>query len=86
MAKIAGRNPIAEAIKAGRPIDKILIQEGAGGAADRIRKLALENRIPVEIVPKRDIEKLAEGENHQGIVAFAASHEYAPVGDIFDAA
>ena len=86
MAKIAGRNPVAEAIKAGRPIDKILIQEGAGGAADRIRKLALENRIPVEIVPKRDIEKLAEGENHQGIVAFAPSHEYASVDDIFDAA
>ena len=86
MAKIAGRNPVAEAIKAGRPIDKILIQEGAGGAADRIRKLALENRIPVEIVPKRDIEKLVEGEHHQGIVAFASSHEYASVEDIFDAA
>lgn len=86
MAKIAGRNPVAEAIKAGRPIDRILIQDGAGGAADRIRKLAQENGIPVETVPKRDIEKLADGENHQGIVAFASSHEYASVDDIFDAA
>ena len=47
MAKIAGRNPVTEAIRAGRPIDKILIQEGAGGAADRVRKLAAANHIPV---------------------------------------
>ncbi len=83
MAKIAGRNPVAEAIRAGRPIDKVLIQEGAGGAADRVKKLALENGITVELVPKRDIDKLAAGENHQGIVAFASTHEYASVEDIF---
>lgn len=86
MAKIAGRNPVTEAIKAGRPIDRILVQEGAGGAADRVRKLAKENGIPVELVPKRDIDKLAPGENHQGIVAFASSHEYASVDDILAAA
>lgn len=86
MAKIVGRNPVTEAIRAGRPIDKILIQEGAGGAADRVRKLAKESHITVEIVPKRDIDKLAGGENHQGIVAFASSHEYASVDDIFEAA
>lgn len=82
MAKIVGRNPVAEAIKAGRPIDKILIQEGAGGAADKIRKLAKENHIPFETCTKRDIEKLAKGETHQGIVAFASSYEYASVDDI----
>lgn len=86
MAKIAGRNPVTEAIRAGRPIDKVLIQEGAGGAADRVRKLAQDNGIPVEIVPKRDIDKVAQGENHQGIVAFASAHEYASVDDILAAA
>ena len=86
MAKIAGRNPVTEAIRAGRPIDRILVQEGAGGAADRVKKLAKENGIPVEIVPKRDIDKLAAGENHQGIVAFASSHDYASVDDILAAA
>lgn len=86
MAKIAGRNPVTEAIRAGRPIDKVLIQDGAGGAADRVRKLALENGIPVETVPKKDIDKLAAGENHQGIVAFASSHDYASVDDILAAA
>lgn len=83
MAKIAGRNPVTEAIRAGRPIDKILIQEGAGGAADRVRKLAAENHIPVETATKRDIEKLAKGEAHQGVVAFCSSHDYASVEDIF---
>lgn len=83
MAKIAGRNPVTEAIRAGRPIDKILIQEGAGGAADRVRKLAAENLIPVETATKRDIEKLAKGEAHQGVVAFCSSHDYASVEDIF---
>lgn len=86
MAKIVGRNPVAEAIKAGRPIDKILIQEGAGGAADKIRKLAKENHIPFETATKRDIEKLAKGVAHQGIVAFGSTHDYASVEDIFRAA
>lgn len=86
MAKLAGRNPVTEAIKAGRPIDRILIQEGAGGAADRVKKLAKENHIPVEIVPKRDIDKLAQGETHQGIVAFCSTHEYTSVDDILAAA
>ena len=86
MAKIAGRNPVTEAIRAGRPIDRILVQEGAGGAADRVKRLAKESGIPVEIVPKRDIDKLASGENHQGIVAFASSHDYASVSDILAAA
>ena len=86
MAKLVGRNPVTEAIRAGRPIDRILVQEGAGGAADRVKKLAKENGIPVEIVPKRDVDKLASSENHQGIVAFVSSHEYASVDDIFAAA
>ena len=86
MAKIVGRNPVTEAIRAGRPIDKILIQEGAGGAADRVRKLAKENRIPVEAAPKRDLGKLADGAAHQGIVAFASSHEYASVDDMLRSA
>lgn len=86
MAKIVGRNPVTEAIRAGRPIDKILIQEGAGGAADKVRKLAKENHIPFETCSKRDIEKLAKGEVHQGVVAFASSYEYASVDDILSAA
>ena len=86
MAKIVCRDPVTEAIRAGRPIDRVLIQEGAGGAADRVRKLALDSSIPVEIVPKRDIDKLAAGENHQGIIAFASVHEYASVDDILAAA
>ena len=86
MAKLAGRNPVTEAIRAGRPIDRILIQEGAGGAADRVKKLAKENHIPVETVPKRDIDRLAPDEAHQGVVAFCSTHEYASVDDIFAAA
>lgn len=86
MAKIAGRNPVTEAIRAGRPIDRILIQDGAGGAVDRVRKLALDNGIPVETVPKKDIDKVAAGENHQGVVAYASAHEYVQVDDIIAAA
>ena len=82
MAKIIGRNPVTEAIRAGRPVDKVLIQDGAGGAADRVRKLCKDNGIRVESAAKKDLDRLADGEAHQGIIAFASVREYAAVEDI----
>ena len=83
---LAGRNPVTEAIKAGRPIEKILVQEGAGGAVGKILALAKENGIRTEKAKKTDLEKIVPGESHQGVVAFVSAHEYASLDDIFDLA
>ena len=80
---LIGRNPISEAIKAGRPIDKILMQKDAEGSARVIAGLARDNGIPVQYVDKLVLDKLAPGKSHQGIAAYAAAHKYVGVEDIW---
>ena len=83
---LIGRNPVKEAIKAGRPIDKVLMQKDAEGSAKQISALAREEGIPVQYVDKLVLDKLAPGKSHQGIAAYAAAHKYVGVEDILEAA
>ena len=83
---LVGRNPVNEAIKAGRPIDKILMQKDAEGSARSIAGKAKEQGIPVQYVDKIVLDKLAPGQSHQGIAAYAAAHRYVGIEDILDAA
>ena len=84
---IVGRNPVTEAIRSSRPIDKILVARGErGGAIVGILAKAKKQGITIKEVDERKLEYLTGGANHQGIVAFAAVKEYASVEDILAAA
>lgn len=81
---IAGRNPVSEAIKSGRTIDKIMIAKGSKtGAIVGILAKAKEKKIPVKEVDSKKLDFLSGGAVHQGIVATAAIKEYQTVDDIF---
>lgn len=83
--KIEGRNPVAEALKAGREIDKILIKKGKPeGSIIPIIKKAKALGIVVQEVEKQKLDSLSETGNHQGIIAYAATHSYATVADILN--
>lgn len=83
--KIIGRNPVLEAIRSDREIEKILIKKGGyEGSLIAIIKKAKEKGIVVQEVEKQKLDKIADGENHQGIVAFAATCEYASLDDILN--
>ena len=82
--KIIGRNPVAEAIKSGREIDKIMVKKGEiEGSLRPIIKKARDMGIPVIEADKNKLSELAEGGNHQGVIAIVAAHDYASVDDIF---
>lgn len=85
---IYGRNPVIEALEAGRTtMDKLLIQEGLRHSQiGYIRNLAKERGILYRFVDKRKLDLLCEGENHQGVVALAAAHTYAELEDLLAAA
>ena len=72
---IIGRNPVIEAIKSGREIDKIIIQNNATGSVGKIRSLAKENGIVVNGADKAGLDRLAGSGAHQGVVAFVSAHE-----------
>ena len=82
--KVIGRNPVAEAIKSGREIDKIMVKKGEiEGSLRPIIKKARDMGIPVIEADKNKLSELAEGGNHQGVIAIVAAHDYASVDDIF---
>ena len=83
---IAGKNPVIEALKSGRDVNKILIAEGSlRGQMQQVSQLAKEGNVIVQIVPKKKLDQIYEG-NHQGVVAHVAAYEYAELDDLFAAA
>ena len=79
---VFGRNPVIEALKGDRTIEKLVIQEGAGGSTSKIFSLAKERGVRIEYRSKPDLDKLAAGRNHQGVVLFTSSYEYKELTDV----
>ena len=81
---IVGRNPVSEAIRSSRTIDRILVTKGGKtGTIVGILAKAKEKQIPIKEVDSKKLDFLAGNENHQGIIAMAAVKEYSSVEDIF---
>ncbi len=82
---LVGRNPIREALKSGRPIEKLLVMKGdLSGAAREIARMARESGIVVQEVDKARLDKVYP--NHQGLLAYTSSAEYSTLSDIFEEA
>lgn len=70
---IVGRNAITEALRSGRSINKILVQDGIkGGSVGEILALTKELGVVTEFVKSERLEKIANGLRHQGFVAMVA--------------
>jgi 23S rRNA (guanosine2251-2'-O)-methyltransferase len=84
---IAGIHPVREALRAGRPLDRILIARGAGGARlQEIIDLSREQSIPVRFEPKDALDRASNSATHQGVVAFGAAHQYASLDRVLPGA
>lgn len=84
---IEGRNAVIEAYRAGKPIDKLFIQDGCqDGPVMTIKREAKKHDTLVKYVSKERLDQLSETGKHQGVIAYAAAYEYAEVEDILEAA
>ena len=80
---IIGRNSTLEALNADRTIDKILVQSGSKeGSIKKVIGRAKAKKVVVQEVDKVRLDTLAEGANHQGVIAFVAAQEYVSLEDI----
>ena len=80
---VSGVHPVAEALRAARPLDRILIAQGAGGPRlQEIIDLARRAGIPVRFEPRAALERLAGSTAHQGIVALGAARKYADIASV----
>ena len=80
---IEGRNAVYEALRTGRAIDKILYADGDKNIS-HILAAAKQAGTVVSKCDRRKLDSLSVSGAHQGVLAFAAAHEYSTIDDIFE--
>lgn len=82
-----GRNPVIEAFRSGRSVDRVFILEGYsdGPIKTIIREAGKANTI-INYVKKERLDAMSESGRHQGVIAYVAAYNYAQVQEILDAA
>src|SRR5207247_8642999 len=80
---LAGIHPVAEALRAGRPLERILVAKGAGGPRlQEIIDLARQSAVPLRFEPRPALDRLSGTAAHQGVVALGASQKYRSLEDV----
>jgi 23S rRNA (guanosine2251-2'-O)-methyltransferase len=69
---IYGRNPVREALRAGRPTRKLVLADGVRLEArlEEILERATEAAIPIEYSPRQRLIDIAHSDDHQGVVGY----------------
>jgi 23S rRNA (guanosine2251-2'-O)-methyltransferase len=83
MAVLAGIHAVREALRAGRPMERVSIARGAGGARlQEIIDLCRQSGVPVRFEPREALDRLSRNAPHQGVVAVAAAQRAASLDDV----
>lgn len=81
---IFGTRTVIEAIKAGKEIDKLLVQRGLSNELTKeLLELAAEYRLPVSKVPVEKLNRITR-KNHQGAICFLSAITYASLDNVID--
>lgn len=84
---IFGRGPVGEALRSDRTIDKLLIKKGTySRALVPIIDAAKKRGIVIQQTETAKLDKLADGGNHQGVIAMVSAYGYVTVKDILSRA
>ncbi len=85
MAFIEGRNPVIEAIKNNREIDKIMIANSAKeGSIKKIIGMAKEKNLVIQYVEKQKLDEISESHAHQGVIAQVSEYKYADLDEVLE--
>lgn len=83
MALIEGRNPVIEALKNNRPIEKIMVNKGSKeGSIKKIIGMAKDNNIIIQQVDRHKLDEMSESHAHQGVIALTSDYVYYELSDI----
>jgi 23S rRNA (guanosine2251-2'-O)-methyltransferase len=84
---VVGRNAVRELLKSERVVDKLYVRKGdREGSITVLIAEAANKSIPIVEVESQKLDYLANGANHQGIVAMAAIKEYSTIDDMIELA
>lgn len=80
---IIGRNPVMEALKNDRTVDKLIVTKGGEGSIVKIVAMARDKGIVIHQGDKVALDRIAGGRPHQGVIAYVSPYEYSEMDDIF---
>ena len=84
---LEGRNAVLEALRSGKPMDKLYVLDGCqDGPIRTIVREAKKHDVILQFVTKERLNQLSETGKHQGVIAHAAAYEYAQVEDMLELA
>ncbi|HEY7335463.1 MAG TPA: 23S rRNA (guanosine(2251)-2'-O)-methyltransferase RlmB [Bryobacteraceae bacterium] len=82
MSLLAGIHPVREALRAGRPIERVMIARGSSGARlQELINLCRDRHVPVRFETREQLDRAAMGVPHQGVIAYGAASQYASLDD-----
>ena len=84
MATIEGRNPVIEAIKNDREIDKIMIANSAKEGSIKIIGMAKEKNIVIQYVDKHKLDEVSTSHSHQGVIAQVSEYKYWELDELIE--
>lgn len=80
-----GRNPVIEAFRSGRTVDKLYILDGCqDGPIKTIIREAKKQDTKINFVSKERLDALSQTKRHQGVIAVCAAYKYAQIEDILE--
>ena len=79
---LIGRNPVMEALRAGRDIDRLIVGPGNEGSIKKIIAMAKDKHVAIQYQDKSALDRMAEGGNHQGVIAFVSTYVYKEIDDM----
>jgi 23S rRNA (guanosine2251-2'-O)-methyltransferase len=78
-----GIHPVLEALRARRPLERVVIAKGATGPRlQEIIDLCRQSSIPLRFEARGAIDRMAPGEAHQGVIGYGAAQQYAEFEDL----
>lgn len=85
---VVGRNAVRELLKSERSVEKVYVKKGSSreGSITVLVAESIERGIPVVEIEGQKLDQLAQGTNHQGIVAIASIKEYSTIDDMIELA
>ena len=76
--KIEGRNPVLEAFRSGKTVDKLFVLDGCqDGPVKSITREARKQDTIIHYVSKERLDQMSETHTHQGVIAICAAYKYA---------
>ncbi|MEX1377943.1 MAG: 23S rRNA (guanosine(2251)-2'-O)-methyltransferase RlmB [Eubacteriales bacterium] len=83
--QIEGKNPILEALKSGKTIERLYVQDGTDKRRiSDILDLAKQGRTVVEHISKQRLDTMAQSHSHQGLIGILPEVSYTDFEELID--